>query len=129
MWKWSVVVAVGLALTGALMPLALPRPPSRVTWANFERVKVGMSREEVEALLGPPGDYRTAPTAVLQLGPLYSPEGKVERWKGDEGWVEVGVDEHAVVTGKKFQATGKAELSAWGRVKWRLRRCLDLPDE
>jgi hypothetical protein len=36
-----------------------PRPSSRITRENFERIRPGMTRNEVEAILGPPDDYRT----------------------------------------------------------------------
>lgn len=39
-----------------------PRP-NRITW-DFNRIEPGMSRAEVEAILGPPGDYRTGPTTT-----------------------------------------------------------------
>ena len=39
-----------------------PRP-DRITRENYERIRVGMSSAEVEAILGgPPGDYRTVRT-------------------------------------------------------------------
>jgi hypothetical protein len=47
----AVMVAAGV---GALWPR-----PSRVTGENFDRIEKGMSRAEIEAVLGPPGDYRT----------------------------------------------------------------------
>jgi hypothetical protein len=47
----AVVVAAGVVLW--------PRPPSRITRENFDRIREGMTRAEVEAILGPPGDYRT----------------------------------------------------------------------
>jgi len=47
----AVVVAVGVVV---LWPRA-----DRITRENFERIREGMSRAEVEAILGPPGDYRT----------------------------------------------------------------------
>jgi hypothetical protein len=34
-----------------------------ITRANFDRIKVGMTCTEVEAILGPPADYRVADTA------------------------------------------------------------------
>jgi hypothetical protein len=34
-------------------------PPSRITRENFDRICEGMSRAEVETILGPIGDYRT----------------------------------------------------------------------
>jgi hypothetical protein len=39
-----------------------PIPPSRVTRENYDRIREGMTRAEVEAILGPPGDYRTGRT-------------------------------------------------------------------
>jgi hypothetical protein len=54
------VVLSGLAVVVAAGAVVLwQRPPSRITRENFERIKEGMSRAEVEAILGPPGDYRT----------------------------------------------------------------------
>jgi hypothetical protein len=87
MWKWaSVALAVGLVLLGAFLGLAWPRP-SRVTAANFERIKEGMSRAEVEAILGPPGDYTTGPTFIHFGGLVWVPPpySSAERWEGDEG--------------------------------------------
>src|SRR5258708_730719 len=61
-WTLLVVLAVGLiALVGVAAFVAWPRP-DRVTRENFDRIKVGMSRTEVEAILGPQGDYTTGPT-------------------------------------------------------------------
>jgi hypothetical protein len=50
----AVVVAAGVVV---LWPQ--PQPSSRVTRENFDRIHDGMSRAEVEAILGPRGDYRT----------------------------------------------------------------------
>jgi len=54
----AVVVAVGVVV---LWPRA-----DRITEANFERIRVGMSRTDVEAILGPPGDFRTDESIVLE---------------------------------------------------------------
>jgi hypothetical protein len=54
------VVLAGLAVVVAAGAVVLwPRLPSRITRENFDRLKKGMSRAEVEAILGPPGDCRT----------------------------------------------------------------------
>jgi hypothetical protein len=50
----AVLVAVGLFV---LWPRL-----DRITDENFNRIQEGMSRAEVEAILGPPGDCRAAPT-------------------------------------------------------------------
>ena len=57
------VLALALLLVGTLLPLVRPlRCP--VNRAAFERIKVGMTQAEVHAVLGgPPGDYRTEPSA------------------------------------------------------------------
>jgi hypothetical protein len=58
-WKLFVVLA-GLAVVGAACVVVLwQRPSSRITRENYNRICEGMSRAEVEAILGPPGDYRT----------------------------------------------------------------------
>jgi hypothetical protein len=60
-WKLLVVLA-GLAVVvaaGAIVFVLWPEPPSRITRENFERIRPGMTQAEVEAILGPPGDYRT----------------------------------------------------------------------
>jgi hypothetical protein len=36
--------------------------PDHITRANSDRIREGMSREELYALLGPPGDYRSVRT-------------------------------------------------------------------
>jgi hypothetical protein len=48
----TVVVAAGVVVLW-------PRASSRVTPENFDRIRKGMTQQEVEAVLGPPGDYRT----------------------------------------------------------------------
>jgi hypothetical protein len=58
-----------LLLFGILLTLLLPPRASRVTRANYGRIEEGMSRAQVEEVLGGPGDYTTEPTA-LSLVPL-----------------------------------------------------------
>jgi hypothetical protein len=55
-----------LVLAGVGAFVLWPRAP-RVTRENFDRIKEGMTRAEVEAILGPPGDYSSGPT---KWGPL-----------------------------------------------------------
>jgi hypothetical protein len=64
MRKRKVLVALaGLAVVAAAGVVLWPRsqPSSRITRENFERIKEGMSRAEVETILGPPGDYSSGP--------------------------------------------------------------------
>jgi hypothetical protein len=53
-------VLTGLAVMIAVGAVALWPREDRITREKFHRIEIGMSRAEVEAILGgPPGDYRT----------------------------------------------------------------------
>jgi hypothetical protein len=71
----AVVVVLAAGTTLALWPR-----PDRITRASYERIREGMSRADVEAVLGPPGDYRTGPTT-----PEYSLSGGQEGWNTGNG--------------------------------------------
>jgi len=59
-------VVAGLAVLIVAGAFALSPRVDPVTEENFGRVQDGMSRAEVEAILGPPGDYTTGPRLVLE---------------------------------------------------------------
>src|SRR4051794_27830266 len=92
MRKW-LVGGISFALLLASLIMALVGPwPCRVNRATFERIKEGMTQEEVHTILGgPPGEYLTRPPDN-QLYP-YPPNGVKtpgnEYWYGDEGQIEV----------------------------------------
>jgi hypothetical protein len=56
-----VSLAVGMLAVVAVGAIVLGRRPDRVTRENYERLHKGMTWTEVEAILGPPGDYMTGP--------------------------------------------------------------------
>ena len=58
-WLWW-VLAVAIVLAAAFV-LRSPRA-DRITPENYARVQPGMTRAEVEAILGPPGDFRKGPS-------------------------------------------------------------------
>jgi hypothetical protein len=121
---WSLfAIAVPLLLLGAALP-ALVRP-CPVTRAALDRVKEGMSRAEVEAILGgPPGDLRTRPVEVYHgtFG-----DRPWEFWRGDEGdaWVYYEGD---LVGGATFVGLDPIPIGTLELLRWRLgrwaRRCL-----
>jgi hypothetical protein len=117
--------------------LLLPRP-SRVTFENYERVKVGMSRAQVEEVLGPEGDYRNGPTEKGPQGPVaeegYRPVlsaccgtdlDAVLAWSGDEGDVRLGFDYDGRVLFKVFIRTEPVG-SPVEALRWRLNRRWDV---
>jgi hypothetical protein len=71
----AAVTAVAAAMAGvALLVLMRPNPPGPVTWANAARLALGMTRAELEDVLGPGKD----------LAPPNSPyTGRLLGWQGD----------------------------------------------
>jgi hypothetical protein len=66
MRRKPVVVLAGLVVlaAGALI-LRARLLDYRITAANFERIHRGMTRAEVEAILGPSGDFNTRDQIIL----------------------------------------------------------------
>jgi hypothetical protein len=125
-----VALAAGLlALVGVAAFVAWPRP-DRITRENFDRIKVGMSRAEVEAILGPPGDYRTGPVAVLQdtgtsdLDTPYIPRGLRDcaLWLDDNAWVIFYFDEAGFVMIRWYDPAVREEQTPLDNLIWRAKR-------
>src|SRR5262245_57459436 len=83
----AVVVAIGVVVLWARAA------PERITRENYERIRVGMSRAEVYAVLGPPGDYSTGDEKLSDLPlPPCQPQLQalsLEEWTSDR--VRIGV--------------------------------------
>jgi hypothetical protein len=120
-----------LIVFGALVPWTVPRP-CPVTKAAFERIEVGMSLVEAEAILGgPEGDYCTeAPGVVLVdiSSPMRAdddPPPSLLRWHGDEGSVHLEVDSTGQVVGKDFIENNRSAVGLVERAQWRFKRWWD----
>jgi hypothetical protein len=73
MRRWKLLAALGLAVVvaaGSFLWLR-PNPALRITRENCDRIRAGMTRAEVEAILGPPGDYTTGPTTPKPTSPKW----------------------------------------------------------
>jgi hypothetical protein len=58
-------VVAGLTVALVAVFVVWPRP-ERITLENvYSRASSGMSRTEIEAIYGPPGDYSTGPLSVV----------------------------------------------------------------
>jgi hypothetical protein len=64
-----VLAGLFVAICAAVMAVILwPMKDDRLTEENCARIHGGMTREEVEATIGPPGDFRTGPIFVPVAG-------------------------------------------------------------
>ena len=124
----AVVVAAGLVV---LWPCA-----DRITVQNYNRIRVGMSRVEVECILGPPGDYTTHPTyGYVGSGP-WEPRPGEKSWKADEAVIEVQFDGTNKVVDMSFSgnvarpANGSEVLLWYAKRQWRrwLNRTMETED-
>jgi hypothetical protein len=122
------VVLAGLAVVGAAGVVLLRLQEDRVTRANYDRIQIGMSRADVEAILGPPGDYSTTQMAYLLEDPW-----PVESWPSDdrvvvEEWCydKASIDVAFTPTGTVMRArfwTGSLtdpEEDSLDNLRWRL---------
>jgi hypothetical protein len=86
-----VLAAAILAVVLATAAVVLRRQEDRITQDNCDRIREGMTPAEVEAILGPQGDYRNGPTEPEYLNPY--PSGIdwdwAEVWQGDRGAILV----------------------------------------
>jgi hypothetical protein len=125
------LVLVGVALAVAvIVPAAVELHAYRQKLArgrlidrdHFDRITEGMSRAEVEDILGgPPGDFRTKPveyshTCALPLD-FECDGGRWEWWTGDDGRIELLFDRQDKMR-FGFIATGSAppSLAEWVRI-------------
>jgi hypothetical protein len=97
MRRRKLLAAVGLAVVVAAgMVVLWPRAnqPDRVTEENYDRIQHGMTRTEVEAILGSPGDYTTGPTLVRYPDGRSARHSYVsDRWVTDSLVVYVSFDD------------------------------------
>src|SRR6516165_6941322 len=97
--KLLVVLAVLAVVVAAGVVVALWPSRERITQENFDRIREGMSRAEVEGILGSPGDYTTGPLndpdgIEIPLSLLPPPSGVESAWwAADYGTVGVWFDE------------------------------------
>ncbi len=109
-WKLLGAVAalavVALVVAGVLLLRDPPAP--RLTWGHVDMLHYGMTGAEVEALLGPPGDYRTGATVPSNVftvrwidqyegGPRPSPQIWIDWnhyvWESDDVTVRIQFDD------------------------------------
>jgi hypothetical protein len=112
---------VALAGVGAFV---LWSRPNRITRENCARIRAGMTPAEVEAILGPPGDYTTGPTDPVSMTARDWPSEAVAKiWTGNEGWIMLAIDPNGnVATHGYFTPSVPRQLSRWDNLLWRAKR-------
>jgi hypothetical protein len=112
MRKWKLLVALtGLAVVVAAGVFVLwPRQElDQITQENCDRIREGMNREQVEAILGPPGYYATEPVVAL-YPPSINLIDRPSAWTGNKGSISVNFDGHDLVRSKSFSANQDGPL-------------------
>jgi SmpA / OmlA family len=130
-----ILAGVALALA-VLVPAALHLHAYRQMLArgrlidreHYDRITEGMSRAEVEDILGgPPGDFSTggdvySTSYSISDGPAPTRRGPWESWYGNEGVIFVGFDEQGRVRERRFGSPMRPPLTyrlrAWLRRYW-----------
>jgi hypothetical protein len=128
------VALAGLAAVVAVGVVALrsQSEPDRITQANSERIRVGMTRAEVAAILGPRGDFRTKESIFLEPPTVdrvihYPPPGPpivvYDQWIGDSHVASIAFSPvSGLVEAKWFMVNVPIEQSDFDIVLWRLKR-------
>jgi hypothetical protein len=131
----STAPIAALALFSLCVFILWPRPKHLITTEMFDRIKFGMSRAEVEAILGHPGDYATGPLEVddksakpfivgfVPLADSYELDDMVQvQWVCDIGTVDVFFEDPGGAQCSCFFPFRKMKLSPLDNLIWRANR-------
>ena len=87
------LVVIALAEAVAIWPPLWLEPPSPITQKNFDRIRIGMRRADVAAILGPDGDFKTRDCKRRDLCAMISGEAvatvEMQTWDTDTGRIDV----------------------------------------
>jgi hypothetical protein len=127
MKRQTVLVGLlGLVLVVAGAFVLLPRS-NRVTRENFDRIRDGMSEDEVYAVLGRSGDYANGPTELDDaVEPLpFASQFMIHswtNWAGDTGHIAIAFGKDHTVYQTYFAPQHNTKLSLLDRLLWRAKR-------
>jgi hypothetical protein len=136
-WK-LLVVLIGLVILVAVGTLAGWPLEGAITREKYARIRHGMARAEVVALLGPPGDYSTGPLMmdgnfgvgenvppipIVSLTDVNSFSGSLYmEWLDDTGNISITLEPDGQVWGKGFTPLTRAKQTRFANLAWRIRR-------
>jgi hypothetical protein len=126
-------VVGGLALFAVGAFVLWPQPNS-ITQENCNRIREGMSRAEVAAILGvPSGDYRTGPTLIDQgwwnwqryQSTCRSVGGTAECWRTDDMWLLDDYNGADEVARESHCTDQRLKVNLFENIRWRAKRQWD----
>jgi hypothetical protein len=124
------VALAGLAVVVCAAGVFVPRPavPSPVTRENYDHFQEGVSIAEVEAVLGPPGNYADGPIMGSAITEFSGESRAVNRnrpawqWVSDTAIIEMYADEHGKVRRRAFTPMHRVPRSPLDNLLWRAKR-------
>jgi hypothetical protein len=129
--RWLLALAGLVGLAGAFVLWPRQEPASRITQETFDCIRVGMSRAEVEALLGRPGDYSSGPMLAdprhpEDVPPFWSwsddfPPIVSQHWCCDAGQISIRFGPGGVAR-KNFMHGFRMEQGALENLEYRAKR-------
>ena len=131
------VALAGLVLVGVGVFCLTPGRVD-ITYRNSEQIRRGMSRAEIQTIIGgPPGDYSTHPTIPVPGGLLRYPAAHeepflvrralratdlTERWQDDGARLTVSFDQSGHALEARYESLGGIKLRPLDNLRWRARR-------
>ncbi len=104
-WTCIVLGVLAISIMGPVIWIAVPQPG--INRQNFHKIQMGMTVDEVTALMGhPPGNY-AGPTSFITMTSQGESIGNTAKpasqaWMSDSGCIMVVLDENDCVTGANF---------------------------
>jgi hypothetical protein len=101
-----------------------PASRTNINVVSFQQIRKGMTRQEVEKLLGaPPGDYTSGRSSGSLLALPTAPGEKSRyHWASDEGLITVAFDKDDRVVGEQYLPLSVTPETLGGRIRRFLRR-------
>ena len=127
--RWVLAgLAAGLVAVVAFVVFVAWLRPDPVRVENFQLLQVGMSKPEVYAVLGVPGeylsrdaDYDDVGAKVLGQAPRFAHKEGVEVWKGDQAVFWVQFDTAGHVSGATCIPLRQTDHGLLGNLLWRIK--------
>jgi hypothetical protein len=111
--KWTAVVLAVLLLGFGAAIFLWPR--DRITAESWEKIRIGMTSEEVEKILGGPGIKAPFTSQRMKAGPQVPPT--IHFWLGRNGFIEIEFDNDGRVMDKYFHEIHDSESNIVDRLR------------